>query len=61
MSTDKYVMLIELLGVYDGWSIGVLPDGTMVNRWDKETDPRRWEATQATIDASEGKYVNTST
>ena len=25
--------LIELRGVYDGWSVAVMTDGTRVNRW----------------------------
>lgn len=25
--------LIELRGVHDGWSVAVLEDGTLVNRW----------------------------
>lgn len=25
--------LIELSGVYDGWSVAVMKDGTRVNRW----------------------------
>lgn len=25
--------LIELRGVYDGWSVKVLKDGTRINRW----------------------------
>lgn len=25
--------LIELRGVYDGWSVAVMKDGTRVNRW----------------------------
>lgn len=25
--------IIELRGVYDGWSVAVLADGTPVNRW----------------------------
>lgn len=32
-------MLIEIRGVYDGWSIAEMKDGTLVNRWD-EDDPR---------------------
>jgi len=24
---------IEIVGVYDGWSIAKLPDGSLVNRW----------------------------
>ena len=27
-------ILIEILGLYDGWSVAKLPDGTLVNRWD---------------------------
>ena len=29
--------LIEIRGIYDDWSIAKLPDGTLVNRWDKGT------------------------
>lgn len=25
--------LIELRGVYDGWSVAVMKDGTRINRW----------------------------
>ena len=39
---------IEIRGVYDGWSVARLPDGTMLNRWDV-TD-RRYLPTQAWID-----------
>lgn len=44
--------LIELRGVYDGWSVAVLKDGTLVNRWadaDGNAIPgyeRRWKATR---------------
>ena len=34
----------ELSEIYDGWSIAQLPDGTMINRWDKGT--RRYVATE---------------
>jgi hypothetical protein len=30
---DNIDYLIELRGVYDGWSVAVLKDGTRVNRW----------------------------
>lgn len=47
--------LIELRGVYDGWSIEVRKDGTMRNRW-AEADgkpaagyERRWQATENAI------------
>lgn len=49
--------VIEIPGVYDGWSIAVLTDGTWWNRWgnDDDTGPaegyeRRWRLTQEYID-----------
>ena len=30
---DDTAYLIELRGVYDGWSVRVLKDGTRINRW----------------------------
>ena len=39
--------LIEISEIYDGWSVAKLPDGTLVNRWDKGT--RRYVATQQWI------------
>ena len=47
--------LIELRGVYDGWSIAVHTDGTLRNRWASadgtaiEGYERRWEATENAI------------
>ena len=47
--------LIELRGVYDGWSIAVMKDGSLVNRWaDDHGGPlggyeRRWAATEEAI------------
>ena len=41
-------VLIEIRGVYDGWSVALLPDGRYINRW-KEGD-RRYKATQEWID-----------
>ena len=47
--------LIELRGVYDGWSIARLKDGSLVNRWADndgvvhEGYERRWRATEDTI------------
>jgi hypothetical protein len=36
--TSPVAHLIELRGVYDGWSVSVHEDGTRVNRWiDPET------------------------
>ena len=39
--------LIEIREIYDGWSVAKLPDGTLVNRWDKGT--RRYVVTQQWI------------
>lgn len=27
-------IMIEIFGIYDGWSVAKLPDGTLVNRWE---------------------------
>lgn len=50
--------LIEITGVYDGWSIAVLKDGTVCNRWGagfeitrpREGYERRFRATEAYIE-----------
>lgn len=54
---DEIDHLIQLCGVYDGWSIAVLKDGRRINRWanDDNTGPepgyeRRYEATQRVLD-----------
>lgn len=46
-------ILIEVRGLYDGWSIAKLPDGTYRNRWD--VGDRRHGPTQHVIDG----YVST--
>lgn len=49
MSETAY--LVEIRGVYDGWSVEVRTDGTMRNRWATpdgtpiEGYERRWRAT----------------
>ena len=42
---DRYV---EVRGVHDGWSVAVMKDGRMLNRW--PPDDRRHKATQDYID-----------
>jgi hypothetical protein len=61
MATSPIAMLIELQGVYDGWSIALYEDGTMVNRWANEdgTGPqpgleRRWGAAEEYISVHDG-------
>ena len=41
-STD--VVMIQIRGVYDGWSVKQLPDGTLANRW--PVGDRRYQPTQ---------------
>ena len=48
MDESKVSHYIELRGVYDGWSIAVMQDGRMVNRWPAD-DPRH-KPTQDAID-----------
>ena len=61
MFLDNTDYLIELRGVYDGWSIAVLKDGSYVNRWagvDGYAEPgyeRRWLATQQHISLLEAE------
>lgn len=52
---EEYAVLIEIRGLYDGWSVGVKHDGTMVNRWSPE-DKIRHERTQQFIDSYGGRY-----
>lgn len=42
-------VFIEIRGIYDGWSVARLPDGTLHNRWEPD-DERRYVATQEWID-----------
>jgi len=44
----KGTIFIEIQGLYDGWSVARLPDGTLVNRW-SEAYPQ-WKKTQEWID-----------
>lgn len=44
--------VIELRGVYDGWSVAVLADGTYHNRWRGEGS-RREKVTDAFINGEE--------
>lgn len=41
--------LIEIRGIYDGWSVKAMTDGTYVNRWD--ASDRRFQPTQEWIEA----------
>ena len=50
---DRVETYIEVRGVYDGWSVAKMKDGSLVNRWDKELEYRRWNETQQWIDENE--------
>lgn len=45
-SMDDVETLIEIRGVYDGWSAARLKDGRLVNRWDATAYPARFKATE---------------
>jgi len=45
---DDVECLIEIRGIYDGWSVKKMKDGSYVNRW--EADDRRHKPTQEWID-----------
>lgn len=46
--------LIEIRGIYDGWSVKKLADGTLLNRW--PDDDRRHKPTQDWIDRMQATY-----
>ena len=49
MPDKKVKALVEIRGVYDGWSYILYEDGSMKNRWDPVQDPRRYSLTQEVI------------
>lgn len=56
---DEVVMIYENPGIYDGWSIARLSDGTLVNRW--PVGDYRHTAAQRYLDAIQAedeKYLN---
>ncbi len=52
-SMDDVDTLIELPHIYDGWSAARLKDGRLVNRWDSDDYPQRYEATRKWLEAPE--------
>lgn len=53
---DRIAMLVEILGLYDGWSIAVLTDGTLVNRWANDDGTAAAEGYERRYAATE-KYI----
>jgi len=57
--SDEVAYLIELRGVYDGWSVARMTDGSLRNRWANEDGTpregyeRRFEAAQKYIEGME--------
>lgn len=45
---EQVAHVIELRHVYDGWSVAVMRDGSLRNRW--EPGDRRWNPTQQWIE-----------
>jgi len=52
INMEDVELVIELLGVYDGWSVAVMKDGTRINRWRGEGS-RREEVTDAYLRGEE--------
>lgn len=48
MDDQDIVLRIEVRGIYDGWSVAKLRDGTLVNRW--EPGDYRYQPTQDWIE-----------
>lgn len=48
---DQVELLVEIPGVYDGWSWAILKDGTAVNRWDRNMYAHRWWAAERAVGA----------
>lgn len=49
--------VIELRGVYDGWSVAVMKDGSRVNRWAGEGSRReRWTDAFLAGEPSNGRW-----
>jgi hypothetical protein len=46
--TDEPELHIEIRGIYDGWSVAKMKDGTLVNRWPE--DDQRHKPTQEWIE-----------
>lgn len=59
---SKIAGYIELRHIYDGWSVGLTEDGSLVNRWEDRQDefPERFEATQEWINAQNAKRLSDS-
>lgn len=55
MDFPEGTVLIEIRGIYDGWSVAKLPDGSLVNRWhpndSRHHAVQEWIAMQATPEA----------
>ncbi len=51
---DEVEVLIEVRGIYDGWSIAKMKDGSYINRWD--WGDRRYGPTQTFI--RENGWIN---
>lgn len=58
INDQDVVMLYELPGVYDGWSIAELADGTFVNRWTEDGPTVRYLATQNFVDEWNQRATN---
>jgi hypothetical protein len=53
IDTSQLDYYIEIRGVYDGWSVAKMKDGSYINRW--EPEDRRYQATQDFIEAMKAR------
>lgn len=53
---SEVALLIELRGVYDGWSIAKMKDGRLINRWDE--NDYRFAATEKAIENMRNSHEN---
>lgn len=53
IDTSQLDYYIEIRGVYDGWSVAKMKDGSYINRW--EPEDRRYQVTQDFIEAMKAR------
>jgi hypothetical protein len=54
---NKVQMLVEIRGLYDGWSYAIMKDGTAVNRW--PVGDRRWKTAQEQVERHNATFAPT--
>ena len=55
MNREDVELYIEIRGIYDGWSVAKMKDGTLLNRW--EPDDSQYAAVQEWIARYKDRYA----